>query len=317
MNSIPQLLVTGASGFIGKALTIEAKKRGLNVRAATRSCSVYPDEIECIGVGEINGTTDWRNALQGCDVVIHLAARAHIVDESSHNSLINFRNVNVAGTLNFARQAADEGVKRFIFISSIGVNGAETFTTPFGVLDEPAPHSMYALSKYEAELGLQVLASETRIEVVVIRPPLVYGPDAPGNFGVLVRWLKRGLPLPLGAITQNRRSLVALDNLVDLILTCAQHPMAANQTFLVSDGEDLSTTELLKRIGNAMKQPARLLPVPAGLLALAANSLGKKRISQSLLGSLQVDISNTRKTLNWEPPITVDDGLRRAVMERI
>lgn len=312
-----RLLITGANGFVGRALSLEAIDRGLSVRAESRSYSFFPATIECVSVGEIDSNTDWHDALKGCDVVVHLAARAHIMGDSALNLLPEFCKVNLYGTLNLARQAVEAGVKRFVFISSIGVNGAETFSLPFVVQDAPAPHSPYAVSKYEAELSLQALALETVMEIVFIRPPIVYGPNPPGNFGSLMRWLNRGLPLPLGAVTQNRRSLVALDNLVDLILTCVHHPKAANQTFLVSDGEDLSTTELLQRMGKAMNRPARLLPVPVSLLALAARLLGKMDVAQRLLGSLQVDISKTCELLDWKPPVSVEEGLRRAAQKRL
>jgi nucleoside-diphosphate-sugar epimerase len=242
---------------------------------------------------------------------MHCAARVHVMAESLADPLAEFRRVNVQGTLNLARQAAAAGVRRFVFVSSIGVNGAETFQQSFTSEDSVAPHSPYAVSKYEAELGLQALAAETGMEVVIIRPPLVYGPGAPGNFGSLMRWLKRGVPLPLGAI-HNQRSLVALDNLVDLIVLCLTHPAAANQTFLVSDGEDVSTSELLRRMGQALDRPARLLPVPQSWLKLAAAMVGKSDVAQRLCGSLQVDISKTRRLLVWTPPISLDEGLRRA-----
>jgi nucleoside-diphosphate-sugar epimerase len=308
-----KLLVTGASGFVGKALCIEAIARGLKVRAVSRFSSGCIGKGECVSIGNIDAGTSWSDALIGCDVVVHLAARAHVMNETSHDPLMEFRKVNVEGTLNLARQAVAMGLRRFIYISSIGVNGAKTDVAPFGVMDEPVPHSDYALSKYEAELGLRKLALETGVEVVTIRPPLVYGPNAPGNFGTLMRWLKRGVPLPLGAVTQNRRSLVALDNLVDLILTCVQHPKAVNQTFLVSDGVDLSTAELLQIMGKAMNRPVRLLPIPTGFLEFIANLFGKRAAAQSLIGSLQVDISQTCEVLDWVPPVSVDEGLRRAV----
>jgi nucleoside-diphosphate-sugar epimerase len=312
-----QLLVTGAGGFVGRALTLEAVARGLTVRAASRCYSAFPAMIECVSVGDIDGCTDWLNALKDCDVVVHLAARVHVMHDTKPDPLTEFRKVNVDGTLNLACQAVVAGVKRFVFISSIGVNGAETFNSPFVVQDEPAPHSPYAVSKHEAELGLQALAFETGMELVIIRPPIVYGPNAPGNFGSLINWLSRGLPLPLGAVTQNRRSLVALDNLVDFILTCLQHPKAANRTFLVSDGEDLSTAKLLQRMGKAMYRPARLLPVPVSLLTVAARLLGKTAVAQRLLSSLQVDISETCELLGWRPPVSVDEGLRRAAQRRV
>lgn len=308
-----RLLITGASGFIGQALTVESFSRGFAVRVASRSCAISSATIECVVMGNIDGGTDWHDALRECDVVVHLASRVHVINDASTDPLEEFRKVNVHGTLNLARQAAIAGIKRFIFISSIGVNGAETINTPFDAEDMARPHSPYTISKYEAELCLQALAVETFMEIVIIRPPLVYGPNAPGRFGSLMRWLNRGLPLPLGGVTHNRRSLVALDNLIDLILTCVEHPKAANQIFLVSDGVDLSTTELLQRIGKVINSPVYLLPVPPSILTFVATLLGRKMIAQSLFGSLQIDISKTCDMLNWNPPVSVDEGLRRAV----
>ena len=268
------VLVTGANGFVGRAVCTQAWAAGMGVRGAIRSRAVLPDGVQAVTVTNMDGQTTWAHALAGCSAVVHLAARVHVMADTASDPLEEFRQVNVQGTLNLARQAAAAGVLRFVFVSSIGVNGAETFQRPFTAQDVAAPHSPYAVSKYEAELGLQALAAETGMEVVIIRPPLVYGPNAPGNFGSLMRWLKRGVPLPLGAI-HNQRSLVALDNLVDLLVTCIMHPAAANQTFLVSDGKDVSTTELLQRMGQAIGRPARLLPVPASCLKLAANLVGK------------------------------------------
>ena len=306
-----RILVTGANGFVGRALCSEALARGAAVRGVTRALSDLPTGVDNVVVGSINGSTDWLDVLADCEVVVHLAARVHVMQEATADPLEEFRRVNVQGTLNLARQAAAAGVRRFVFVSSIGVNGAETFKKPFVDHDQAAPHSPYAVSKHETELGLQALASETGMEAVIIRPPLVYGPNAPGNFGSLMRWLQRGVPLPLGAI-HNQRSLVALDNLVDLFVTCLTHPAAANQTFLVSDGEDVSTTELLHRMGHAMGKPARLLPVPASWLKLAATLVGKKDMAQRLCGSLQVDIEKTRRLLGWTPPLTLDQGLKKA-----
>jgi len=242
-------------------------------------------------------------------VVIHAAARAHIMKEDLADPVVEYRQVNVDGTVNLARQAAEAGVRRFIFISSIGVNGNINIK-PFTEDDTPKPADPYAQSKLEAEQGLWEIQHETGMELVVIRPPLVYGPNAPGNFGSLTRWIDKGVPLPLGAI-QNQRSLVALDNLVDLITTCIDHPAAANQVFLAGDGQDLSTTELLRSVARAAGKPSRLIPIPSSLLMLAATLLGKKAVAQRLLGSLQVDISKARDLLEWEPPISVEEGLRR------
>jgi nucleoside-diphosphate-sugar epimerase len=262
----------------------------------------------------LDDETDWSLALQGIDVVIHAAARAHVMGEDARDPFAEYRRVNVQGTSNLARQAAAAGVRRFLFISSIKVNGESTLPDrPFTAEDAPAPEDAYGISKAEAETELRRIAQETGMEVTIIRPPLIYGPGVKGNFSSLMNWVRRGLPLPLGGVTQNRRSLVGLDNLVDLVWVCVEHPKAANQTFLISDGKDLSTTELLRGIGKALSHPARLLWVPAGLIAFTANMLGKRVIAQRLLGSLQVDISKTCELLSWQPSVPVDEGLRRAV----
>jgi nucleoside-diphosphate-sugar epimerase len=235
------------------------------------------------------------------------------MSETAANPLDAYREVNVEGTRRLAEQAAAAGVRRFVFLSSVKVNGEETTShSPFRADDPPAPKDAYGQSKWEAEEALVEIAERTGMEVVIIRPPLVYGPGVKGNFASMMKWVAKGVPLPLGAI-DNRRSLVALDNLVDLITVCIDHPAAANQVFLAGDGEDLSTTELLRRVGKAMGRPARLLPVPTGLLRLGAAMLGKGDMARRLLGSLQVDISRTRDVLGWEPPVSVDEGLRRAV----
>lgn len=308
------VLLTGASGFVGKAVLKTAQQRSLKIRPVFRSMDSAKGHPEAVLVSGLDGAADWSQALKGVDVVIHAAARAHIMREEALDPLAEYRRVNVEGTLNLARQAAAAGVRRFVFISSIKVNGEATaLGRPFTADDAPAPEDAYGLSKAEAEAQLQQVAQETGMEVTIIRPPLIYGPGVKGNFASLVRWVHRGLPLPLGGVTHNRRSLVGLDNLVDLILVCADHPKAANQTFLISDGEDLSTTELLKRIGKALKQPACLLWVPAGAISFMAGLVGKKVISQRLLGSLQVDVHKTCELLDWKPSVAVDEGLRRAV----
>jgi nucleoside-diphosphate-sugar epimerase len=310
------ILVTGATGFVGNAvlqrLLAEDQSRRVTV-AVRRDGQKWPLRVLPRVTGDLAPASDWSVALDGVSAVIHCAARVHVMADNAANPLDEFRRVNLHGTLNLARQAAAAGVLRFVFVSSIGVNGAETFQNPFTDQDQAVPHSPYALSKYEAELGLHALAAETGMEVVIIRPPLVYGPGAPGNFGSLMRWLLRGVPLPLGAI-HNQRSLVALDNLVDLILTCLTHPAATNQTFLVSDGEDVSTTELLRRMGQALGCSVRLVPVPVSWLKLAAAIVGKRDVAQRLCGSLQVDIEKTRRLLGWTPPISLDEGLKRAAV---
>lgn len=311
MNS-RRVLVTGANGFVGRACCAEAVARGMVVRGVTRSDCDLPKGAENFVIGDIDDNTDWRGTLMDCQVVIHLAARVHVMDDKAGDPLEEFRRVNVQGTMNLASQAAAAGASRFIFMSSIGVNGAETFQHPFTAQDDVMPHSPYARSKHEAEQGLSRLSTETGIEVVIIRPPLVYGPYAPGNFGTLMKWLARDLPLPFGAI-HNRRSFVALDNLVDLIMTCLVHPAAGGQTFLVSDGEDVSTTELLLRLGKAMGHRARLLPVPMNWIKFAAALAGKRDLALRLCSSLQVDIEHTRRTLGWNPPISLEQGLIRAI----
>ena len=308
-------LVTGANGYLGSALCSRAASNGLPVRACVRTATENsPGTAGKIAVGAVDGATDWAPALHGCTTVMHLAARVHVMAERASNPLVEFRRVNVDGTLNLARQAVAAGVRRFVFVSSVKVNGESTATDhAFSAADAPAPQDPYGISKMEAEQGLRQIAAETGMEVVIVRPPLVYGPGVKANFAALMRAVQRGVPLPLASVAHNRRSFVALDNLVDLLVTCIDHPAAANQTFLVSDGEDLSTADLLRRLGQAMNKPARLFPVPPSLLQLGANILGKGDMAQRLLGNLQVDIGHTRNTLNWNPPISVDEGLRRAV----
>lgn len=264
-------------------------------------------------MGSLSSVTDWTVALRSVDQVVHLAARVHVMNDKSSDPLAEFRQVNVEGTANLARQAAAAGVRRFVYLSSIKVNGEFTQEgRPFTADDAPAPEDPYGVSKHEAEQALRQIAADTGMEVVIIRPPLVYGPGVKANFESMMRWLARGVPLPLAAVTQNRRSLVALDNLVDLIMVCLSHPAAANHTFLVSDGEDLSTAELLKRMGAAMGKPARLFYLPPVLLKLGAQVVKKPGIYQRLCGSLQLDITKTRRLLGWSPPVSVDEGLRRA-----
>jgi len=308
------ILVTGASGFVGKAMCRHAVAAGLRVRGAVRDTGAVCEGVEITNSLSLDEKTDWARVLVDCRAVIHAAARVHIMTDDSSDPLADFRRVNVEGSLHLARQAAAAGVRRFVFVSSVKVNGeGTTGRTPFTMSDMPAPQDPYGISKAEAEDGLRQIAADTGMEVVIVRPPLVYGPGVKANFAALMRWLQRGIPLPLGAVTHNRRSFVALDNLVDLLITCIDHPAAANQTFLVSDGEDLSTTALLQRMGRAMAKPARLLPVPPVWLRAGAILLGKADVAQRLLESLQVDITHTRQTLNWAPPISVDEGLRRAV----
>lgn len=300
------ILLTGANGFIGSRLLEQLLEK--NVRTIGRTAV---ERSPCHFTIDMDKTPDYAVCLQGVKCIVHSAARAHIMKDEVTDPLAEYRRVNVDGTLNLARQAAAAGVQRFIFISSIKVNGEQTpLDKPFTADDTPAPEDAYGISKWEAERELQQLASETGMEVVIIRPPLVYGPGVKGNFVSMIKLVSKGLPLPLGAI-HNQRSLVALDNLVDLIIICIHHPEAANQVFMAGDGQDLSTTELLQGVARAMGKPSRLFPIPTSLLILAATLSGKKTVAQRLFGSLQVDISKARDLLGWEPPISVKEGLRR------
>ena len=309
-------LVTGASGFVGKSLCAELLMRRSAVRIALRSPRDLTEDLDGVVVGAVHAGTMWAGALQGIDTVIHLAARVHVMNEVSEDPLAEFRRINVDGTLNLARQAANAGVRRLVFISSVKVNGESTLPgRAFSEADVPSPQDAYGQSKYEAEQGLRDIAIDTGMELVIIRPPLIYGPGVKANFAALMRTVQRGWPLPLGAV-HNQRSLVALDNLIDFIITCTTHPLAANQTFLVSDGADLSTTQLICGMAKAAGLPARLLAVPVPWLQAMASLMGKTDAIDRLCGNLQVDISKARTLLGWAPPVSVAEGLRRAMLNQ-
>lgn len=314
MNMQERVLVTGGSGFVGSALIHRLAGQGVEVTAPVRRvCPGLPDSVQQPVINGIDPDTNWSAALTGIDCVVHAAARVHVMSETAADPLAEFRAVNVAGTLNLARQAAAAGVRRFVFISSIKVNGEQTDDRPpFAPGDTPAPEDPYGMSKHEAEAGLRELAAETGMELVIIRPPLVYGPGVKGNFRSLLKLAGLPVPLPLGGI-RNRRSLVFLGNLVDFIVHAAQHPAAANQTFLVSDGHDLSTTELLSRMRKALGRPGWLLPIPGQWLWGAARVAGKGGIGQRLCGSLGLDTSLNESLLGWNPPYTVEQGLAETV----
>ncbi len=311
MDPQKSILLTGATGFVGKQL-FNFLKETYSIKVALHRS---PKESSFFSkqkiIRSITSKTDWKWLLEDVNTVIHLAARVHVMDDKADDPLAEFRKVNVHGTVNLARQAADSKVKRFIYLSSVKVCGEQTaYGSAFSENDVPNPIDPYAISKLEAEQELRKIASETGMEVVIIRPPLVYGPGVKANFLRMMEWLCKGVPLPLGAV-QNKRSLVGLDNLIDFISACIEHPAAADEIFFVSDGEDISTTELLKRTARALGVPARLLPVPPRLLKVAAKLTGKTELSQRLLGNLQVDISRAKKVLGWRPPFSLDQELEK------
>ncbi len=299
-------LVTGANGLLGRALCSVLEHADHQVIRIVRT-STTPWEVS---VGDVNEHTQWGEVLgSGVDVVVHLAGQVPADGQATDWKTDLFYQTNALGTRNLANQCAQYGVKRFVFVSTVKVLG-EGKHEPYRDADLAVPADSYAISKWEAEQALYEVSARTGLEVVIIRPPLVYGPGVKGNFLSMLGWLSRGIPLPLGAI-QNQRTLVGIDNLIDLIITCIDHPAAANQTFLVSDDEDLSTTELLRRMSKALGKSAHLIPVPPSLLQFGAKLLGKQDMAQRLLGDLQVDISHTKNVLDWTPPVSVDEGLRR------
>jgi nucleoside-diphosphate-sugar epimerase len=307
-----RILITGVNGFVGRSLCENMLDRSWRVCGSVRSAkdaAALPTGVEAVEIQSIGPDTNWSNALIGMDTVVHLAARVHVMRETDADPLAAFRHVNVAGTERLALMAAEAGVRRFVFLSSVGVNGNVTHDRPFKEEDEPHPQNHYALSKLEAEQALKEIASETGMELVIIRSPLVYGRGNPGNFLRLLNLVDKGLPLPLASVS-NSRSLIYLGNLVDAIVTCINHPKAAGQTYLVSDGEDASTPELIREVAYALDKPARLLPFPASLMRLAGRLTGKSEAVDRLLGSLVVDSSKIRRELGWKPPYTMEEGLR-------
>lgn len=306
------ILMTGSTGFVGtnlvKSLTL---KSDYIVKSAVRH-AVNKDDGLLFEVGDINASTDFGLALNNVTVVVHCAARAHVMDDKEAEPLTLYREVNTAGTVNLAKQAIDSGVKRFIFISSIKVNGEGTLVgCPFKTEDNHAPEDDYGLSKSEAEKQLVALAKDSSMEVVIIRPTIVYGPGVKANFASLMSLVSKGIPLPFGSITQNKRSLVSINNLVDLIVTCIDHPKAANQVFLVSDDHDVSTAEMVRELAIALDKPTWQLPVPIWCYKLFGKLFGKSDIVDRLTGSLQVDISHTKETLGWKPPQTLQEGFKQ------
>ncbi|WP_312932370.1 SDR family oxidoreductase [Pseudomonas sp.] len=306
------ILVTGANGFVGRALVehlLTSQPRPV-IAAVRQADADLPPKASRRVAPALGPTAQWASALKGVECVVHAAARVHVMQDAVADPLQAFRQVNTAGTLALATQAAQAGVRRFVFISSIKVNGEQTLPGQAFTADQPPqPVDPYGVSKHEAEQGLLQVARETGMEVVIVRPVLVYGPGVGANVASMMRWLARGVPLPLGAI-DNRRSLVSLANLVDFVALCVEHPCAANQVFLVSDGEDLSTTGLLRRMSRALGRRALLIPIPPACLALMARVLGKTPVAQRLLGSLQVDIEKNKQRLGWQPAVPVDVALQ-------
>lgn len=307
-----RVLITGANGFVGTALCERLIEQGIEVRAAVRedNNSNISTLIKKFEVGDIHADTDWTAALQGVTHIVHLAARVHVMQEQARDPLAEFRTVNTAGSVNLARQAVTAGARRFIYVSTIKVNGERTFSRPFRAEDKPMPEDAYAQSKREAEFALTEIGQHSGLEVVIVRPPLVYGPGVKGNFLSLLQVLRQGWPLPL-ASCDNRRSLVGLSNLVSLLEKCMTHSAAAGQVFLVCDGEDLSTPELLQRLAQALDRKARLLSIPPAALRFAATIAGRPGIYERLCGSLQIEMDKARDLLGWRPPLTVDEELKR------
>ncbi|EKF9168903.1 SDR family oxidoreductase [Vibrio cholerae] len=301
-----KILLTGATGFVGQQILrqLPQQARVFGRTKPARDCHFF--------AGELSANTDYRAALSGVDVVIHCAARAHVMNETATNAAELYQDINTHATLALAKQAATSSVKRFIFISSIKVNGESTSgRMPFTSSDQPCTSDHYGQSKLEAENRLKDLAAKTGLEVVIIRPTLVYGLGVKANFASLMRLISKGMPLPFGCIAKNKRSLVSVDNLVDLIITCIDHPKAANQVFLVSDDHDVSTSEMVRELAIALGKPTWQLPVPIWCYKLFGKLFGKSDIVDRLTGSLQVDISHTKETLGWKPPQTLQEGFKQ------
>ncbi len=309
------VIVTGANGFIGQALCKGMASNGWHVRGTVRSieqAASLPAGVEVVQIESIGPDTDWSDALAGVDTVVHLAARVHVMNDTAAEPIAVFRQVNVAGTERLARIAATNGVKRFIFLSTVKVNGKETENRQFTERDIPNPHDDYSTSKWEAEQALHNISDATGLEIVILRLPLVYGQGVKANFLRLLDLVARRIPLPLAHVN-NRRSLIYLGNLTDAIVTCIIHPKAAGQTYMVSDGQDVSTPELIRMIAKAMGKKARLFPCPAPLLKMIGKIAGKSSEVERLTGSLQIDSAKIRKTLNWTPPFTIEEGICKTV----
>ena len=313
MSNKHTLLLTGATGFVGSAIQERIVADGnYDLTIAVRNISEQSEAVHIVKVDDLTATTDWNDALKDIDVVVHSAARVHVMDDTSADPLTEFRKVNVEGTLNLARQAVEAGVTRFIFISSIKVNGEGTeIGKPYTADSKLNPIDPYGISKYEAEQGLLKLAEDTALEVVIIRPTLVYGEDVKGNFYSLMKWTYKGIPLPIGGIKQNLRSLVSVDNLVDFIVTCIEHKDAKNEVFLISDDDDISTADLLKEISKGLGVKNKAVNIPPRLINTVASALGKSGVAQRLSGSLQVDITKAKNLLGWNPKYSTSESIQK------
>ncbi|HNP63638.1 MAG TPA: NAD-dependent epimerase/dehydratase family protein [Woeseiaceae bacterium] len=306
-----RVLVSGATGFVGHHLCDLLASLGNEVVGTTRSNTIDSGSLsyELKTIPDIGDDVDWNPILDGVDYVVHLAARVHVMRDVEKDALSAFRRVNVAGTVNLLRYLGSSRVKRLIYLSTVKVHGDLTNDRPFSASDSPAPNDPYAQSKLEAEQHVEQISAEAGLETVIIRPPLVYGPGVGGNFASLLKMIHKGIPLPFGLIN-NSRSLVSVENLCSLICECLTNSAAPGKTFLVSDYDDVSTPELIRLVASSMYRPARLLPVPVSILKLAATMLGQSAAMSRLTGSLQVDIGETMRTLNWKPPVSVPDGIR-------
>ncbi|EEF78408.1 NAD-dependent epimerase/dehydratase family protein [Methylophaga thiooxydans] len=306
-----KVLVTGANGFVGNALVRFLHQADCDVNAVIRQGNLI-GKANAVFTKDIRKDTEWSDALNGVSIVVHTAARAHVIDDNVRESLQAFREVNTLGTLNLAEQAAKKGVKRFIFISTIGVNGAVTYGQSFSEEDVPQPHNDYAVSKWEAEQGLMRIAAETGMAVTIIRPPLIYGPGAPGNFRTLAKWVRKGVPLPFARIN-NSRSFLALDNLIDFIVLSMTHPKAINETFLLADSRDVSTSELITSIADAYHATYRLFYFPRKAVYYLAKLARREQMYKQLWGSLEIDLTKARTLLGWQPLVTMDEQLNKMV----
>jgi nucleoside-diphosphate-sugar epimerase len=306
-----KILVTGATGFVGRPLCVHLAQKNWLVRACihSRPADFQVDGVEFASTPSIDGSTDWVCALSGVQAVVHLAARVHVMRETRSDALAAFRKINVEGTVRLATAASAAGIRRFIYLSSIKVNGERTSGRPFTEADLPDPEDPYGISKWEAEQSLWEQAARSGLEVVVLRPPMIYGPFVPGNFLRLLKLVQSGIPVPLASV-YNQRSLVYVRNLCDAIAACLENSAAAGQSFLISDGEDVSTPDLMRLLAEALQRPSRLLPFPPPLLSLGAALFGFRQEAERLLGSLCVDSSKIRQVLGWNPPYSLRQGLR-------